>query len=127
MTEVRVSILGSHFDTSREEFTIFFVFYSVRVNRLGKARPSSSRVILVEGRIEWCPIDDIDIDTCSLVIIVLIGEWSFCSFFLCDFVLKWCEPISEIFICELIEFFSPGIFDIVFPSTSFLVEGVSER
>lgn len=127
MTEVRISILGPHFDTSREEFTIFFVFYSVRVNRLRETRPSSSRVILIEGRIEWCAVNDIYIDTCSLVIIVFVIKWSFCCFFLGDLILEWCEPISEIFICELIEFFSPGIFDIVLTSTSLLVEGVSER
>lgn len=48
VTEMRISILGSHFDTSREELLVFFEFYCIGVNRLGKARPSSSRVILVE-------------------------------------------------------------------------------
>ena len=94
--------------------------------RLGEARPPRSRVILIERRIEWCPIHDIHIDTWSLVIVVLIGEWSLGSFFLCDFVLDWGESVFEILFGEFFEFFSPCFLDISFASTSFFVERVSE-
>ena len=126
MSEMRVCILGPHFDTSREEFFVFFEPNSVRVNRLGEARPPRSRVILIERRIEWCPIHDIHIETWSLVIVVLIGEWSLGSFFLCDFVLDWGESVFEILFGEFFEFFSPCFLDISFASTSFFVERVSE-
>ena len=91
MTEVRVCTLRTDLYPSREESIVLHEPDCSRVYRAGKARPPSTRVILVERGVEWRPVDEIDIDTCSLIIVVLVGERALSSLFLCHLVLDWGE------------------------------------
>ncbi len=124
---MRISIFRSYFYATRKECIIFFEFYIRWIDRLRKAWPSRTRVILIEGRKKWCPVDDIDIDTWFFIVPVLIFKGRFCSLFLGNFILKWRQSRLDIVFREFFEFFPPGIFDIVFPSASFLIERVLKR
>ena len=88
MAEMGIWDRTTDLGTSREDRIIFMKYDISRINRLREARPSCPRVILITWRVEWHTAHDIDIDTCAVIVLILIREWSLCTSFLGDWELQ---------------------------------------
>ncbi len=75
MTDMGIRESTAHLGTSREESIILMERDIIFRDRSSEARPASTRVILIERRVQWYSADDIDIDPYSFIIMVFIIEW----------------------------------------------------
>ena len=74
MTQVRISLFGAHFRANHAVRAVGGLLQFLSFNRLGKGRPATAGIKLIEGAEQRLAAHDIDIDALLKEVIILTGE-----------------------------------------------------
>src|SRR5690606_26508011 len=80
------------------------------INGLREARPTCTRIILVERAEKRFACDNIYVNAIVMVIPILIAEGRFGAFVLGNLVLRWRQFLTQLIIARLLIFFSHNLF-----------------